>query len=134
MAPLVAQAVDLSVVGVLLGTRHMALHGGPDGVLKSARRLLIFSSMVTLALNVAEPLITGEYGKAAFDAVGPLLLIGWSHIRSGSAPRPAGSRTSPAHRTHDGRSRPAPAARPGHRARSSFTSRTSRVSGSCTSA
>lgn len=40
-------------------------------------RLLIFASVVTLALNVADPLVAGEYGKAAFDAVGPLLLIGW---------------------------------------------------------
>lgn len=31
--------------------------------------------MVTLALNVAGPLVAGEYGKTAFDAVGPLLLI-----------------------------------------------------------
>ncbi|CAI7973773.1 conserved membrane hypothetical protein [Frankia sp. Hr75.2] len=80
VAPLVAPAVDLSVVGLLLGTRHLALHGGPVDVLRSARRLLIFSSMVTLALNVAEPLIAADYGKAAFDAVGPLLLIGWSEV------------------------------------------------------
>jgi hypothetical protein len=25
-------------------------------------------------LNVADPIVAGEYGKAAFDAVGPLLL------------------------------------------------------------
>jgi hypothetical protein len=37
----------------------------------------MFASAVTLALNVAEPLVAGDYGKAAFDAVGPLLLIGW---------------------------------------------------------
>jgi hypothetical protein len=28
-------------------------------------------------LNVADPIVAGEYGKAAFDAVGPLLLICW---------------------------------------------------------
>jgi len=54
------------------------VNGGPVEVLRSARRLLIFASMVTLALNIAEPLIVGRYGKAAFDAVGPLLLIGFS--------------------------------------------------------
>nr|WP_254858502.1 hypothetical protein [Protofrankia sp. BMG5.30] len=63
---------------VLIGTRHLAIHGGPVEVVRAARRLLIFSSTVTLALNVAEPLIAGQYGKAAFDAVGPLLLIGWA--------------------------------------------------------
>lgn len=56
------------------------MNGGPVGVLRSARRLLIFASMVTLALNIAEPLIAGDYGKAAFDAVGPLLLIGWAEV------------------------------------------------------
>ncbi|MCK9930676.1 hypothetical protein MXD62_26555 [Frankia sp. Mgl5] len=83
VAPLVAPAVDLSVLGLLLGTRHLAVHGGPGQVMRSARRLLIFSSMVTLALNIAEPLISGDYGKAAFDAVGPLLLIGWSEVGPG---------------------------------------------------
>lgn len=36
--------------------------------------------MVTLALNVADPLVAGEHGKAAFDAVGPLLLLGWAEV------------------------------------------------------
>jgi hypothetical protein len=31
-------------------------------------------------MNVAEPLIAGEVGKALFDAVGPLLLIGWAEV------------------------------------------------------
>jgi hypothetical protein len=43
----------------------------------------MFSSLVTLALNVADPLIAGAWGKAAFDAVGPLLLIGWVHVGPG---------------------------------------------------
>ncbi len=77
VAFLVAPAVDLSVVALLVGTRHLVLHGGPVEVLRSARQLLIFSSTVTLTLNIAEPLIAGHYGKAAFDAVGPLLLIGF---------------------------------------------------------
>ena len=83
VAPLVAPAVDLSVVALLLGTRHLAVHGGPADVQRSARRLLLFASIVTLALNVAEPLIAGRYGKAAFDAVGPLLLIGWGEVGPG---------------------------------------------------
>jgi hypothetical protein len=36
--------------------------------------------VVTLALTVADPVVAGEYGKAAFDAVGPLLLIGWAEV------------------------------------------------------
>lgn len=47
---------------------------------RPARRLLVFSSVVTLALNVADPLLAGQWGRAAFDGVGPLLLIGWAHV------------------------------------------------------
>jgi hypothetical protein len=45
--------------------------------------LLVFASTATLALNIANPLGTGTYGKAAFDAVGPLLLIGWAEVGPG---------------------------------------------------
>ncbi|MEU9685391.1 hypothetical protein AB0H31_01240 [Amycolatopsis japonica] len=64
----------------MLGTRHLALKGASADLLRPARRLLIFASVVTLALNVADPVVAGEYGKAAFDAVGPLLLIGWAEV------------------------------------------------------
>ncbi|MGW9205718.1 DUF2637 domain-containing protein [Embleya sp. NPDC055664] len=80
VAPLVAPAVDLSILGLLLAVRYLALHGATPEQLRPAKRLLIFSSLITLALNVAEPLITRQFGKAAFDAVGPLLLIGWSEV------------------------------------------------------
>ncbi|MET7996957.1 hypothetical protein ABZU76_39390 [Amycolatopsis sp. NPDC005232] len=83
VAPLVAPAVDLSILGLLLATRHLVLRGAPPGALRPARRLLIFASVVTLALNVAEPVVAGQFGKAAFDAVGPLLLIGWSEVGPG---------------------------------------------------
>ncbi len=83
VAPLVAPAVDLSILGLLLGTRHLALKGASADLLRPARRLLIFASVVTLALNVADPVVAGEYGKAAFDAVGPLLLIGWAEVGPG---------------------------------------------------
>lgn len=83
VAPLVAPAVDLSILGLLLGTRHLELAGASVDQLRPARRLLMFASVVTLALNVADPLVAGEFGKAAFDAVGPLLLIGWAEVGPG---------------------------------------------------
>ncbi|GLY70821.1 hypothetical protein [Amycolatopsis taiwanensis] len=83
VAPLVAPAVDLSVLGLLVGTRYLALHGGSREQLRPAQRLLMFASAVTLALNVAEPICAGQLGKAAFDAVGPLLLIGWAEVGPG---------------------------------------------------
>lgn len=80
VAPLVAPAVGLSVLGLLLGTRYLALQGAAREQLRPALRLLLFVITVTLALNVAEPLCAGQFGKAAFDAVRPLLLIGWSEV------------------------------------------------------
>jgi hypothetical protein len=55
----------------------LALHGATPEQLRPARRLLIFASLATQALNIADPIVTVDYGKAAFDSVGPLLLIGW---------------------------------------------------------
>lgn len=83
VAPLVAPAVDLSVLGLLLGIRYLALHGATSEQLRPARRLLVFSSVMTLALNISSPLFAGQLGKAAFDAVGPLLLIGWAEVGPG---------------------------------------------------
>ncbi|WP_093156315.1 hypothetical protein [Saccharopolyspora antimicrobica] len=83
VALLVAPAVDFSVLGLLLGTRHLALRGAQPEQQRPARRLLLFASLVTLALNVAEPICAGQFGKAAFDAVGPLPLIGWAEVGPG---------------------------------------------------
>ncbi|MDH6213143.1 SpdA protein [Streptomyces pseudovenezuelae] len=83
VAPLVAPAVDLSVLGLLLGIHYLALQGAPPAQLRPARRLLVLSSVMTLALNVTDPLLSGQPGKAAFDAVGPLLLIGWAEVGPG---------------------------------------------------
>lgn len=83
VAPLVAPAVDLTVVALLVAIRRLSAHGATPEVQRSARRLLVLASAVTLALNVAEPLIAGEIGKALFDAVGPMLLIGWSEVGPG---------------------------------------------------
>ena len=80
IAPLVAPALDLSVLGLLLGLRHLVLAGATTTQLRPARSLLVFASLATLALNMAGPISAGAYGKAAFDAVGPLLLIGWAEV------------------------------------------------------
>jgi hypothetical protein len=69
----VAPAVDLSILGLLLGTRHLALHSATAAELRPARQLLIFTSPTTLALNIADPIITGAYGKAAHDREVPTM-------------------------------------------------------------
>jgi hypothetical protein len=79
IAPLVAPAVDLSVVALLASMQYLRANG-VDGRLLGPRLLLVFCGLVTLALNTAHPVLAGEYGRACFDAVAPLLLIGWSEV------------------------------------------------------
>lgn len=69
IAPLVAPAVDLTVLGLLVGTRHLAMHGASDLQLLPARRLLLAAGVVTFGLNVAEPVCAGQWGKAVFDGL-----------------------------------------------------------------
>ncbi|MFJ4964326.1 DUF2637 domain-containing protein [Streptomyces sp. NPDC088729] len=80
IAPLIAPMVDLSVVGLLVALRFLALHGVSKAELRAGTRLLHLCGLLTLALNTAEPLLTGRYGRACLDTVAPLLLLGWGHV------------------------------------------------------
>ncbi|MFE2967225.1 DUF2637 domain-containing protein [Streptomyces sp. NPDC059340] len=80
IAPLIAPMVDLSVVGLLVALRYLSLRGLPAEQMTAATRLMHFSGLLTLALNVAEPIVVGHYGRAAVDAVAPLLLLGWGAV------------------------------------------------------
>ncbi|MFE7278573.1 DUF2637 domain-containing protein [Streptomyces sp. NPDC057623] len=80
IAPLIAPMVDLSVVGLLVALRFLTLRGVPKAELKAGTRLLHLCGLLTLALNTAEPLLTGRYGRACLDTVAPLLLLGWGHV------------------------------------------------------
>ncbi|MFE6737411.1 DUF2637 domain-containing protein [Streptomyces tubercidicus] len=115
VAPLIAPMVDLSVVGLLVALRYLSLRGIPAEQMRSASRLMHLSGLLTLALNIAEPLIAHHWGRACVDAVAPLLLLGWGavgpqllrhfHTVTQPAPAPASTDTAPA-------SEPAPAAEP----------------------
>ncbi|WP_316741014.1 DUF2637 domain-containing protein [Streptomyces sp. MK7] len=80
IAPLIAPMVDLSVIGLLVALRFLALRGVSKAELKAGTRLLHLCGLLTLALNTAEPLLTGRYGRACLDTVAPLLLLGWGHV------------------------------------------------------
>ncbi|MEV5283174.1 DUF2637 domain-containing protein [Streptomyces sp. NPDC052811] len=80
IAPLIAPMVDLSVVGLLVALRFLALRGVSKVELRAGTRLLHLCGLLTLALNTAEPLLTGRYGRACLDTVAPLLLLGWGHV------------------------------------------------------
>ncbi|MFE9677748.1 DUF2637 domain-containing protein [Streptomyces sp. NPDC006259] len=98
IAPLIAPMVDLSVLGLLVALRYLSLRGVPADNLKGATRLMHTSGFFTLALNIAEPIIAGHYGRACVDAVAPLLLLGWGavgpallrHFHAVTTPAPAG--------------------------------------------
>src|SRR3954468_2600856 len=80
IAPLIAPMVDLSAVGLLVALRYLSLRGGPAEQIKAATRLMHLSGLLTLALNIAEPIVAEHYGRAAVDAVAPLLLLGWGAV------------------------------------------------------
>ncbi|MFE2492773.1 DUF2637 domain-containing protein [Streptomyces scopuliridis] len=80
IAPLIAPMVDLSVVGLLVALRFLALRGVPKRDLQAGTQLLHLCGLLTLALNTAEPPLTGRYGRACLDTVAPLLLLGWGHV------------------------------------------------------
>ncbi|MFD7566277.1 DUF2637 domain-containing protein [Streptomyces tendae] len=80
IAPLIAPMVDLSVVGLLVALRYLSIRGVPPEQMTAATRLMHVSGLLTLALNIAEPLAAGHYGRAAVDAVAPLLLLGWGTV------------------------------------------------------
>ncbi|WP_431776427.1 DUF2637 domain-containing protein [Streptomyces cucumeris] len=80
IAPLIAPMVDLSVVGLLVALRYLSLRGVAAEHIKGATRLMHLSGLLTLALNIAEPIVAKHYGRAAVDAVAPLLLLGWGAV------------------------------------------------------
>jgi hypothetical protein len=82
IAPLVAPAVDLSVVALLTTVNYLRSNG-VGARMVGPRCLLVLCGLITFAVNTAEPLIDRQYGRACFDAVAPLLLIGWSEVGPG---------------------------------------------------
>jgi hypothetical protein len=80
IAWLVGPAVDLSVVGLLIGMRFLSLHGYADDKLAKPRYMMRFCGILTLALNTSGAFGHRQLGTALVDAVGPALLIGWSEV------------------------------------------------------
>src|SRR5579872_2893610 len=81
IAPLVAPAVDLTVLALIVSVQHIRAQG-IAARLVGPRSLLMFSGLVTFVINTARAVLERQYGRAAFDAVAPLLLIFWGEVRS----------------------------------------------------
>lgn len=82
IAPLVAPAVDLSVLALIVSIQYVR-GAGIAARLIGPRLLLVFSGLVTFIINTARSLLEQQYGRAAFDAVAPLLLIFWGEVGPG---------------------------------------------------
>lgn len=82
IAPLVTPAVDLSVLALIVSIQYVRAQG-IAARLVGPRLLLVFSGLVTFIINTAKSLLEQQFGRAAFDAVAPLLLILWGEVGPG---------------------------------------------------
>jgi len=81
VAFLVAPAVDLTVVGLIVGVRYLSLRGVQGRRLRPARLMLGAAGLATWALNTAHALLVRHHlGVVAYDSLAPLLLIGWAEV------------------------------------------------------
>jgi hypothetical protein len=78
--PLVAPAVDLSLVALVVGIRFLARRGVTSRELRRPRLFMLAVGLAAWALNTAGAVAEGDWGKAAFDSLAPGLLIGWAEV------------------------------------------------------
>jgi hypothetical protein len=78
--PLVAPAVDLSLVALVVGIRFLARRGLSGRELRRPRLFMLAVGLAAWALNTAGALAERNWGKAAFDSLAPGLLIGWAEV------------------------------------------------------
>ena len=80
IAWLVAPALDLTVVGLVVGIRHLSRRGFQGRELLPARVMLLLAGLATLGLNTATAVARRHWGLALYDAIPPLLLLGWAEV------------------------------------------------------
>jgi hypothetical protein len=78
--PLVAPAVDLSLVALVVGIRFLARRGVSSTDLRRPRLFMLAVGLAAWALNTAHAVAERDWGKAAFDSLAPGLLIGWAEV------------------------------------------------------
>jgi len=79
ISPLITPAVDLSVAALIVSIQYVRAQGMTVRLL-SARLLLLFCGFTTLVINIGPAVVDQKYGRAAFDAIAPLLLIFWGEV------------------------------------------------------
>lgn len=98
VAPLVTPALEQSVLALLIAIRQLSLCGASADVNRHARSLLLVSSVVRLALNVAEPLVAGEWGTCRCGRPTAADRMGRPRSESSEIDRSEGSSRRPSRR------------------------------------
>lgn len=80
IAYLTGPAVDLSVVGLIVAGTYLSHRGWSDSALWPVHLMSVLCGTAMIALNCGQSVYQQQWRKAAFDAVGPLLLIGWGFL------------------------------------------------------
>lgn len=80
IAYLTGPAVDLSVVGLIVAGTYLSHRGWSDSALWPVHLMSVLCGAAMIALNCGQSVYQQQWRKAAFDAVGPLLLIGWGFL------------------------------------------------------
>jgi hypothetical protein len=78
--PLVAPAVDLSLVALVVGIRFLARRGLSGAELRRPRLFMLAVGLAAWALNTAGAVAERDWGRAAFDSLAPGLLLGWAEV------------------------------------------------------
>jgi hypothetical protein len=80
IAFLTGPAVDLSVAGCVLAASYLSTRGWTERQLAPLHAAAIVCGLVMVALNTGGAVYIHHWRLASFDAVGPMLLIGWGFI------------------------------------------------------
>lgn len=79
IAGLISPSVDLTTLTLLIAIHHIRSQQIPAR-LYGPRAFLGFAGSTTLIINTAQAIAEHRYGRAAFDAVAPALLILWGEV------------------------------------------------------
>jgi hypothetical protein len=100
IAYLTGPGVDLSVVGLIVAASYLSHRGHSERELWPVHLMSVLCGALMMYLNCGQAVYEHRWRLAVFDAVGPLLLVGWGSIGPWLLRQLAhASSTAPAHRT-----------------------------------
>jgi hypothetical protein len=103
LAFLTGPAIDLSVVGLIVAGSYLSHRGWSEKQLWPIHLMSVVCGLTMIALNCGQAVYKHHWRLASFDAVGPLLLIGWGFIGPWLLRQLFEARTVPAIQSASGR-------------------------------